>query len=78
MKREQKDRQGEEWSDAEEVAFKQPILDKYAKESECYYSSARLWDDGIIRPDQTRDVLALSLSVATGNVGETKHGIFRM
>ena len=78
VKRDQKERQGEEWSAEEEAEFKQPILEKYSKESESSYSSARLWDDGIIRPDQTRDVLGLALRVACGNVGETKHGIFRM
>lgn len=78
VKRDQKTRGGEEWSAEEEEEFKRPILEKYAKESESYYSSARLWDDGIIRPDQTRDVLGLCLTVASGEVGETKHGIFRM
>lgn len=56
-----------------------PILEKYAKESSCYYSSARLWDDGVIRPQDTRQVLGLSLSAALKSpIEATKFGIFRM
>ena len=53
---------GETWSDTEEQAFKQPILDDFAAQSHPYYASARLWDDGIIDPTQSRRVLGLALS----------------
>jgi 3-methylcrotonyl-CoA carboxylase beta subunit len=64
---------------AELEAFRKPLLEKYARESSAYYSTARLWDDGIIDPANTRDVLGLAL-VACSNapVGETKFGVFRM
>jgi 3-methylcrotonyl-CoA carboxylase beta subunit len=59
--------------------FQQPILDKYEREGEATYSSARLWDDGIIRPEQTREVLALSLSASLNKtIEDTKFGVFRM
>ena len=48
--------QGREWSAEQEAAFKQPILDKYDKESHAFYSTARLWDDGIIDPKDSRKV----------------------
>jgi len=71
---------GKVWSADEEAVFKQPILDKYAKESHAYYSSARLWDDGIINPVDTRQVLGLSFVVATknGDPDPTRYGVFRM
>jgi 3-methylcrotonyl-CoA carboxylase beta subunit len=78
VKREQLKRDGKDWSTEEEIAFKQPILDKYEVENSCYYSSARVWDDGVIRPEDSRSVLGLALEVAMQNVGETKHGVFRM
>lgn len=63
----------------EEASFKEPILNKYEKEGSAYYSSARLWDDGIIEPHQTRDVLGLALSLNDYNKKEdTKFGVFRM
>lgn len=59
--------------------FKQPILDKYEKEGSPYYSSARLWDDGVIDPAQTRDILGLCLSVTHNEeFPEPKWGVFRM
>lgn len=72
---------GKQWSAEEEAAFKQPILDKYDKESHAYYSSARLWDDGVIDPADTRKVLGLSFAACLGNNAgpqETKFGVFRM
>jgi acetyl-CoA carboxylase carboxyltransferase component len=71
--------QGKKMSAAEEKAFKQPILGKYEEEGSPYYSTARLWDDGVIDPASTRDVLALSLA-ATLNapIPEMKFGVFRM
>jgi 3-methylcrotonyl-CoA carboxylase beta subunit len=64
----------------EEVAkFKQPILDKYEKEGSPYYASARIWDDGVIDPAQTRDILGLCLSVAHNEeFEEPRFGVFRM
>jgi 3-methylcrotonyl-CoA carboxylase beta subunit len=66
-------------NEAEEAEFKQPILDKYEKEGSAYYSSARLWDDGIIRPCETRKHLGLALAVSHNEeFGDTKFGVFRM
>ena len=62
-----------------ETAFKAPILEKYNRESSCYYSSARLWDDGVIRPQDTRQVLGLGLAVAVKEqMEQTRFGVFRM
>ncbi len=59
--------------------FKKPILDKYELEGEAYYSTARLWDDGIILPSETRRVLSLALSASlNAEMPETKFGVFRM
>ncbi|HKT90827.1 MAG TPA: carboxyl transferase domain-containing protein, partial [Paraburkholderia sp.] len=70
---------GGKWSAEEENAFKQPIRDQYELQGHPYYASARLWDDGVIDPAQTRDVLGLGLS-ATMNapIEETRFGVFRM
>ena len=66
-------------TDKEIAAFRQPILDKYEKEGSPYYSSARLWDDGVIDPAQTRDVLGLCLSSAHNDeFADPKFGVFRM
>ena len=64
----------------EEIAeMKKPILEKYEKEGSAYYSTARLWDDGIIDPRKTREVLSMALSSTLHrNWPETKNGIFRM
>jgi 3-methylcrotonyl-CoA carboxylase beta subunit len=70
---------GQTMTEAEQAAFKQPILDKYAEESSAFYSTARLWDDGIIDPADTRTVLALALSAAyNAPIPDTKFGVFRM
>jgi 3-methylcrotonyl-CoA carboxylase beta subunit len=79
VKREGIERRGGKWSTAEEAEFRAPILEKYEREGHPLYSSARLWDDGIIDPARTREVLALSLSAAlNAPVPETKFGVFRM
>ncbi|TIU71110.1 MAG: methylcrotonoyl-CoA carboxylase, partial [Mesorhizobium sp.] len=79
VKREGIERKGGEWSAEEEAKFKKPILMKYEHEGHPLYSSARLWDDGIIDPAKTREVLALSLSAAlNAEIEETKFGVFRM
>lgn len=72
-------RDAESWTDEEAEAFKAPIRQKYEDEGNPYYATARLWDDGVIDPAQTRDVLGLALS-ATLNapIGEPKFGVFRM
>jgi 3-methylcrotonyl-CoA carboxylase beta subunit len=70
---------GGTWSAQEEAAFKQPLLDQFSGQSHPYYASARLWDDGIIDPADTRRVLALGLSAAlNAPIPEPKFGIFRM
>ncbi len=70
---------GGQWSAEEEAAFRQPILEQFAHQSHPYYSSARLWDDGVIDPADTRRVLALGLSASlNAPIGEPKFGVFRM
>ena len=70
---------GNRMNDAEVQAFKQPILDKYELEGSPYYSTARLWDDGVIDPADTRNVLALSLAASlNAPIPEMKFGVFRM
>ena len=70
---------GGTWSQEEEAAFKQPTLDMFERQSHPLYASARLWDDGIIDPRKTRDVVALSLKAAlNAPVEETTFGVFRM
>ena len=79
VKRDGIESRGGSWSAEEEAAFKQPVLDQFAHQSHPYYSSARLWDDGVIDPADTRRVLALGLSVTMNQpIGEPKFGIFRM
>ena len=79
VRREGIERKGGSWSAEEEAAFRAPILEKYEREGHPLYSSARLWDDGIIDPAKTREVLALSLSAAlNAEVEETKVGVWRM
>ena len=70
---------GESWSEKQEQEFKQPILDQFETQSDPLYASARLWDDGIIDPCDTRRVIALSLS-ATANapINDTNFPVFRM
>ncbi|NOL48606.1 carboxyl transferase domain-containing protein [Pelistega europaea] len=79
IKRDQYEAKGETWSAEEEEAFKAPIRAKYEVEGHPYYASARLWDDGIIQPADTRRVLALSLSAAlNAPIEDTKFGVFRI
>ncbi|MBY0339081.1 MAG: methylcrotonoyl-CoA carboxylase, partial [Acetobacteraceae bacterium] len=71
--------QGKDWSAAEEEAFKAPIREKYEVEGDPYHATARLWDDGIIDPAMTRDVLALALNAALHAPGERRQApLFRM
>ncbi|MCT4655398.1 MAG: methylcrotonoyl-CoA carboxylase, partial [Cohaesibacter sp.] len=67
------------WSQEEEAEFKAPIQAKYEEEGHPYYATARLWDDGIVTPAETRRVLGLAFSAAiNAPVPETKFGVFRM
>jgi acetyl-CoA carboxylase carboxyltransferase component len=79
VKRDQLAREGQALSPEDEAAIREPIVDKYEREGSPYYSTARLWDDGILDPAETRTALALALS-ATFNapVADVKFGIFRM
>jgi 3-methylcrotonyl-CoA carboxylase beta subunit len=79
VKRDQLASAGKDWPAADEVAFKEPIRTQYEAQGNPYYSSARLWDDGVIDPNDTRRVLALALSAAHQAPGEaTRFGVFRM
>ena len=79
VKREQKQRMGETWSAEQEQEFKQPIIDTYEQQGHPYSASARLWDDGVIDPADTRQVLGLSLSAALNQtIEDTRFGVFRM
>jgi len=70
---------GGSWSADEEAAFKQPILDQFEHQAHPYYASARLWDDGVIDPAQTRRVLALAISASlNAPIPDAKFGVFRM
>jgi 3-methylcrotonyl-CoA carboxylase beta subunit len=72
-------REHKTFTEEEERAIKDPIIAKFEAEGSPYYSSARLWDDGVIDPIDTRRVLGLSLSAAlNANIPETKFGVFRM
>jgi len=79
VKRDGIEARGGTWSAEEEAAFKQPVLDQFGTQSHPYYASARLWDDGIIDPADTRRVLALGLSASlNAPIEDTQFGIFRM
>ncbi len=79
VRREAIERKGGSWSAEEEAAFKQPTIDQFERQAHPLYASARLWDDGIIDPRKSRDVLALSLSAAlNAPIEDTRFGVFRM
>ena len=70
---------GKTWSAEEEAAFKAPIRDQYETQGHPYYATARLWDDGVIDPAETRDVLGLAISASlNAPVPDTRFGVFRM
>jgi 3-methylcrotonyl-CoA carboxylase beta subunit len=70
---------GGSWSKAEEEAFRRPVLEQYERQGHPYYATARLWDDGVIAPEDTRRVLGLALSAAlNAPVEPTRFGVFRM
>jgi len=79
IKKDQTEAKGQKMSPEEEILFKKPILDKYEKESSAYFASARIWDDGIIDPVDTRRVLALGLGASLNREWDQKtQGVFRM
>lgn len=79
VKRDQIERAGDSWSSEQEQAFKQPTIDAYEHQGHPYYASARLWDDGVIDPAETRTVLALAISASLNKpIAETRFGVFRM
>src|SRR5207244_4471093 len=79
VKRDGIEGKGGQWSAEEEAAFKKPIKEQYEHQGHPYYASARLWDDGVIDPADTRMVLGLGLSAAlNAPIDETRFGLFRM
>jgi acetyl-CoA carboxylase carboxyltransferase component len=79
VKRDQLAREGRDLTPEEESSIRDPILDKYEQEGSPYYSAARLWDDGILDPAETRHALALGLSAAfNAPIGHAQFGVFRM
>ncbi len=70
---------GGTWPEADEVAFKQPILDQYERQGHPYYATARLWDDGVLAPSDTRRTLGLAISAAlNAPIEPARFGVFRM
>jgi 3-methylcrotonyl-CoA carboxylase beta subunit len=79
VRRDQLEGSGKEWSAADEEAFRRPIREQYEAQGHPYFSTARLWDDGIIEPSQTRMVLGLALSVVgQAPLDPVGYGVFRM
>lgn len=79
VKRDALEKQTKSWTVEEEELFKKPILDQYEREGHPYYASARLWDDGVINPVDTRNVLGLALSISqNAPIPRTPFGVFRM
>jgi 3-methylcrotonyl-CoA carboxylase beta subunit len=79
VKRDGIEAKGGSWSKAEEEAFKAPVRERYEEEGSPYFATARLWDDGVIDPAQTRDVLGLAISASlNAPIPETTFGVFRM
>ncbi|MEQ9260014.1 MAG: carboxyl transferase domain-containing protein, partial [Roseovarius sp.] len=79
VKRDAIEKKGGTWSAEEEAAFKRPTIEQFERQSHPLYASARLWDDGVIDPRKSRDVLALSLKAAlNAPIEETRFGVFRM
>jgi len=80
IQRDNKEAKGQKWSAEEEEKFKKPIRDTYDAQSSCLFASARLWDDGIIEPKDTRTVLGMAFQAATNYSPQedTRFGVFRM
>ena len=79
IKRDQMEKKERPWTDEQDEEFRKPILDTYQKQGHPFYASARLWDDGVIEPTQTRKVLARCMEISrNAPIEETKFGVFRM
>ena len=79
VRRDSIEAKGGHWSSGDEAAFRQPIRDQYERQGHPYYASARLWDDGVIDPADTRRVLGLSLAASlNAPIEDTRFGVFRM
>jgi 3-methylcrotonyl-CoA carboxylase beta subunit len=79
VKRDNMERNGENWSAEEEAAFKKPIRDQLEAEAHPYFATARIWDDGVLDPADTRMTLGLAISAAMNKpIEPTKFGVFRM
>jgi 3-methylcrotonyl-CoA carboxylase beta subunit len=79
VKRDALEKRGKGSDEAEEAAFKAAITEQYARQSSAYYASARLWDDGIIDPRATREMLARGIAVSlNAPILKTTFGVFRM
>jgi 3-methylcrotonyl-CoA carboxylase beta subunit len=79
VRRDNLEAQGRTWPAEEEEAFKAPIRAQYETQGDPYYATARLWDDGIIDPARTRDVLGLAISASlNAPIPRTRFGVFRM
>jgi len=79
VKRDNFEKKGESWSESDEQAFKQPIIDQFERQGHPLYASARLWDDGVIDPTKSREVLASSLATTlNAPIADTRSGVFRM
>ncbi len=79
VKMAQMEKEGKSMTSEEQVAFKKPILERYAQESSAYFATARLWDDGVIEPTDTRTTLALAISMSlNAPIPNQEFGVFRM
>jgi 3-methylcrotonyl-CoA carboxylase beta subunit len=79
VKRDAIERKGGQWTEQQEQEFRQPYIDQFTRQSHPLYASSRLWDDGVIDPRKSREVLALSISAALNTpIGKTHFGVFRM
>jgi 3-methylcrotonyl-CoA carboxylase beta subunit len=79
IKRDQLENKGAQWSEEQEAEFRKPILETYQTQGHPYYASARLWDDGVIEPSQTRNVIARCMAIARNKaIEDTLFGVFRM
>jgi 3-methylcrotonyl-CoA carboxylase beta subunit len=79
VRRDSAAKSGAAWTASEDEAFRAEILERYERQGSPYYSTARLWDDGVIDPRQTRNVLAVALQAcANASLGVVRHGVFRM
>jgi len=79
VKRDGIEAKGGKWGKEEEQEFKRPILEQYEEQGHPYYATARLWDDGVIAPEETRRMLAAAISASlNAPIEETRFGVFRM